>query len=586
MNAASGDSPALLAAREAEAQVLQCLKERKHFLLEAGAGAGKTYSLIEALRNLIAEEGKNLKRDNQRIACITYTNAATAVINSRIDGNPLVYTDTVHAFCWLLIKGFQAVLRTRIAALPAWAERLTEFGAISTQRVDYDLGYRSIDTDAVTLHHDDVLALAVQLLPEPKFQRLVAAKFPFILIDEYQDTNAEVMNALKATLLVRNDGPLIGLFGDHWQRIYEKTCGHVADPQLNEIGKKANFRSATAIVSALNQIRPALPQAVKDEAFVGSAKVFHTNGWAGQRRTGAGGGHWTGDLPADEAHRHLLAFMAKLKVDDGWDFASGTTKVLMLTHNVLASEQGYAALAKVFPYTDQFIKKEDDYIGFFADKLEPACEAYRNKRYGEMFSILGESPRPGSHADKLRWSADMDALLALRLNGTVGNVLDFIRGSTLIRLPEGVLRRDDEAANFQPEAAGDMPERVTRVRNLRAIPYAEVIALDQFIDGHTPFATKHSVKGDQFENVLVVLGRGWNHYNFNQFLEFAAANAVIPADRQTFFERNRNLFYVACSRPTTRLALFFTQQLTDNALATLRAWFGADAVAAFTPPGV
>jgi DNA helicase-2/ATP-dependent DNA helicase PcrA len=585
MNAVADDSPALAAAREAEARVLQCLKARKHFLLEAGAGAGKTYSLTEALRYLIAKEGKNLKRANQRIACITYTNAATAVINSRIDGNRLVYTDTVHAFCWFLIKGFQAMLRTRIAALPAWTERIVAFGGIGTQRVEYDLGHRSINADTLTLHHDDVLTMAVQLLPEQKFQTIIAAKFPFILIDEYQDTNAEVMNALKATLLARDKGPLIGLFGDHWQRIYEKTCGHVADARLNEIGKKANFRSATAVVRVLNQMRPALPQAVKDEAFVGSAKVFHTNTWVGQRRPAAGGGHWTGDLPADEAHRHLLAFMAKLKAEDGWDFAPGKTKVLMLTHNVLASEQGYAALAKVFPYTDQFIKKEDDHISFFADKLEPACEAYRSKRYGEMFSVLAESsPRPSSHADKVRWSAHMDALLELRLTGTVGAVLDFIRDGTFIRLPETVARREDEALAFQAEAGAEMPERVSRVRKLRGIPYAEVIALDQFIDGHTPFATKHSVKGDEFENVLIVLGRGWNHYNFNQFLEFAAADAVIPADRQTFFERNRNLFYVACSRPTTRLALFFTQQLSDAALATLRAWFGADAVAAFASP--
>jgi hypothetical protein len=36
---------------------------------------------------------------------------------------------------------------------------------------------------------------------------------------------------------------------------------------------------------------------------------------------------------------------------------------------------------------------------------------------------------------------------------------------------------------------------------LRAVSYTELIALDQFIDGHTPFATKHGVKGAEFENV-------------------------------------------------------------------------------------
>jgi len=84
------------------------------------------------------------------------------------------------------------------------------------------------------------------------------------------------------------------------------------------------------------------------------------------------------------------------------------------------------------------------------------------------------------------------------------------------------------------------------------------------------------VKGAEFENVLVVAGRGWNLYDFNQMLEFMGGK--ISPDKQSSFERNRNLFYVACSRPKQRLALLFTQQLSATALATLTKLFGADAV--------
>src|SRR3546814_3714825 len=84
----------------------------------------------------------------------------------------------------------------------------------------------------------------------------------------------------------------------------------------------------------------------------------------------------------------------------------------------------------------------------------------------------------------------------------------------------------------------------------------------RFIEGHTPFATKHGVKGAEFENVLVVVGRGWNKYNFAQMLEWIDAGP--PPDKLEFFENNRNLFYVACSRPKVRLALLFTQVLTAN----------------------
>ena len=86
------------------------------------------------------------------------------------------------------------------------------------------------------------------------------------------------------------------------------------------------------------------------------------------------------------------------------------------------------------------------------------------------------------------------------------------------------------------------------------------------------------MKGAEFENVLVVVGRGWSQYNFNQMLELAADDAHIPPNKQTAFERNRNLFYVTCSRPKRRLAILFTQELSAVAMRTASDWFGDDAI--------
>lgn len=581
MNALPEPSPALVAAHEAEVLVSQCLQDNRSFLLEAGAGAGKTYSLVEALKHLIEHEGHTLRRNHQRIACITYTNAATAVIKSRIDGSPLVFVDTIHAFCWSLIRNFQPALRSLVSAMPEWEEKLAEVNGIGIRIVAYELGYRRVTTDTVALHHDDVLKLMVSLLPNEKFQAFLTQQYPFVLIDEYQDTDIVVMSSMKEYLLGRAASPMIGLFGDHWQRIYDKTCGYVAHEALTEIGKKANFRSATRIVDVLNRMRPELPQAVKDERFVGSAIAFHTNTWQGERRSGAGGGHWKGDLPAEAAHAYLATLIRKLE-SDGWDLAPQRTKILMLTHNVLASEQGYDSITKIFSYTDQFIKKEDPLIAYFCDVLEPACTAFRNKRFGEMFSLLGGSgPAVSSHADKVAWSSSMDGLAKIWLDSTIGQVLDHMIQLARPPLPDAVLSALGEATEWHGEEGEEPPRRVQQIRQLREVSYREVIALDRFIDGHTPFATKHSVKGDEFENVLVVLGRGWNKYNFDQFLQWSAEG--VPTDKQDAFERGRNLFYVCCSRPTTRLALLFTQELSDTSLSVLGRWFDGSTEPAPTP---
>lgn len=575
-------SPALIAAREAEALVAQCLADGKNFLLEAGAGAGKTYSLVEVLHSLIKTQGEHLRRTGQRIACLTYTNAATIVIKKRIDANPLVLVDTIHGFCWSLIRGFQPALRKELVTIPSWQERLATAGGLGQQPISYDLGRPRITDSTVSLHHDDVLTLTVKLLSLVKFQDIWAGKFPFVLIDEYQDTNRDMMSAIKEQLFPRKAGPRIGLFGDHWQRIYDKTCGHVSHEALVEIGKKANFRSGTAIVHVLNRIRPELPQEVRDEKFVGSVVVGHSNSWKGTRRKEKGG-HWTGDLPEDVAREYLKAYISKL-TSEGWEFSAAKTKILILTHNLLAAEQGYVHLAKALDDTDMFIKKEDEHIAFFANTLEPACDAYSSRRYGTMLEILNESKRVfSSHEDKRRLAEVMDGLISLRLKGTVANVIDYMLETGFPHVPEAILKKQTEAREWKPQDEEEMPRHVARTRALLEVPYPEVIAVTQFIEGHTPYATKHSVKGDEFENVLVVFGRGWNHYDFNRYLEWEAAKERIPADKQETYERYRNLFYVSCSRPTTRLALLFTQELSSVALGQLKMWFGDQAVSEFVP---
>jgi DNA helicase-2/ATP-dependent DNA helicase PcrA len=250
----------------------------------------------------------------------------------------------------------------------------------------------------------------------------------------------------------------------------------------------------------------------------------------------------------------------------------------MLTHKVLAKEQGYSNLASVFPNNEMFIKKEDPHIAFLVDMLEPICIAFENGDYGAMFAILGGTPAIHSHADKVEWNQSMNELLALRASGSIGSVLDHLRRTMRPRLPETVERRERENERIPADSTAIHDPSQERLRLLRQVSYQEVCALAKFIDGNTPFATKHGVKGAEFENVLAVFGRGWSQYDFNLMLEWASDPKRIPVDKYDAFERNRNLFYVVCSRPKTRLALLFTQHLSNAALCTLRNWFGPEAI--------
>lgn len=68
-------------------EIYQCIDNRESFILDAGAGSGKTWSLVESIKYVIEKQGKENSRNNQKIVCITYTNIAKNEIIDRVENN-------------------------------------------------------------------------------------------------------------------------------------------------------------------------------------------------------------------------------------------------------------------------------------------------------------------------------------------------------------------------------------------------------------------------------------------------------------------------------------------------------------------
>jgi len=569
-------SPAEKASEETLSKIYKALDKGNSFRVEAGAGAGKTYSLIKALHYLIKLKSSTLQKEFQKIACITYTNVATDEIRSRIDNHPSVFVDTIHGFCWSLLQGFQSQIREQIQTLgdDKLNEKIIEAGGLKKQKIVYDLGYRRASEKEIFIHHDNVIQLFTVLLAKEKFTNILKSQYPIIFIDEYQDTNAVLGKTIVSNLIESKSDIQIGLFGDHWQKIYDDGIGEMVSDKIEEIGKNANFRSEKKIVEFLNRMRPKLTQMEKDPTSKGEIKVYHTNNWVGVRRDGKGGGHWTGDLPEFEAGEYFRAVKNKL-IEDGWEFTFENTKILMLTNTVLAREQGYSGITKVFRYPDDYLKMQDKYIDYFVNIIEPVSDYFSNKEYGEMLKAIGmRTPRLKNHNDKKVWNESLNKLVAYRNKGTIGDVIDCLTETQKPRLSAKIEESEEKFNQLKDltEFEDDADQKlVSKIKNLKAVKYAEVVELAKYIDDKTPFSTNHGVKGAEFDNVLVICGRGWNKYNWNQFLSWE--NDGIPVDKEDSFKRNRNLFYVSCSRPKKRLAVLFTQELSDSAMKTLNKWF-------------
>lgn len=568
------------AAQNAQDKINCCIDHSQSFRLEAGAGAGKTYSLIHTLKRLIANRGKTYICRGQKIACITYTNGAKREIARQIDDHPAVTVETIHAFCWGCMSQFQSALRTELGKLARHAEKVAEAGGVGNRRIDYDLGYFGIHEDRITLQHDDVPELMAGFLAMPKFQKIFAETYPVMFIDEYQDTSAVFMGALGTHFLKPKAGPLIGLFGDHWQTIYRDDFDLDTLPNVEGINKGSNFRSVRAVVDMLNRLRPDLPQVVDNKTEHGEARAFHSNTYAGERTNTA---HSKLDTPPDVTRAYVAALREQLE-KEGWDFSPGVTKVLMLTHAALGAEQGYPSIVEIFKsHSDALSKLDDASLEFLGRVVEPLYAAYKAKKYGQMFEVLGRTSALQQPSEKQAWADDMKSLEVLRATGTVGDVLDLLKTTQRPRLADDVNRREAEIASFDPTA--DEPEKpsLDRHRRLRDVKYQELVNLVLFVDGFTPFATQHSVKGAEFQNVLVVFGGGWNQYNWPRMLEYMVDGATPTAAHQKGFNRARNLFYVSVSRPKRRLAALFTQSMSAKSLAVLDKLFAGNVAAVNIP---
>jgi len=79
--------------------IKQCIEDKKCFVLQGGAGSGKT----ETLKNVLEYISEN--HPNKKVACITHTNLAVDEIKSRVGDKYTI--STIHSFLNSIIKDYK-----------------------------------------------------------------------------------------------------------------------------------------------------------------------------------------------------------------------------------------------------------------------------------------------------------------------------------------------------------------------------------------------------------------------------------------------------------------------------------------------
>ncbi|SDC26577.1 DNA helicase-2 / ATP-dependent DNA helicase PcrA [Massilia sp. PDC64] len=566
--------------------IQKAIGEKKNFVVIAGAGAGKTRALVQALIDVRILFGSAFRKNAQQVACITYTNLAVDVIRRRTEADNLFHVATIHGFLWSLINGFdddlRRVLKDEIIPARIAKKRKDAVGASksartaieqikrledglknidSVERIKYDVAGRR-NYSGGKIDHDDVIDIAASLLSSSTvLQMIVSQKYPVILVDEAQDTFPNVMSALNA-LASRDGFPIVGYFGDPMQQIYENRTGNFQGPSGSEVIKiQQNHRCSKEVIKFLNKVRTDIEQVPGAHNLDGSVRIIlaPTEVGRGLRKS------YDDAQLADVRGKFETALT---RIEWSADTSDDTTvKSLFLTRQMIAQRLGFADLNKLFTGDFSSRASEDEFkdgthflIQPFVETLIPVVEATR-KLDGENVTqtLVKTSPmlRPdgvnsrepfGSVVAQLQTA--LSKLVDIWDVATTREILALAQSLKLVELGD----RLNEHLSRQPrtEQYDEMTYGAERedwlVDEFLKFKVKEVVTYREFVLNHTTYSTQHGVKGDEFKRVLVVFDdteASWSHYSFSRVFTPKTAGAQ-PTEGQA--HKTRNLAYVCFSR--------------------------------------
>lgn len=319
-----------------------------HAKIYAGPGAGKTYFLVENVKNIVTTNPLIAQSRARRVLCITYTNAAVDEIKRRLNGfTDCVEVYTIHGFIIEhIIKPFQQDLKSIMESdfgiivnnkgmISSQIEGLGILHGIDKNDIyefikktspkefcNDEFGYSKksmgdveVDNDAFItsileetprqnvfkappkidkrhimplkkyiwsvvkkMTHNEILYFGYRILESnPTALYAIRVRFPFIFIDEFQDTNPLQTLLIK---LIGKKSTVVGVVGDIAQSIYSFQGAQPTDfvnfsiesnRELREYVINDNRRSTENVVNFCNFLRQSDKNVVQT-----SKRVYHS----------------------------------------------------------------------------------------------------------------------------------------------------------------------------------------------------------------------------------------------------------------------------------------------------------------------
>lgn len=675
------DKSKLKEERKVQHKLDDLINKNKSLLFEAGAGSGKTYALVQSVKNLLRNKRHILEKHNQKIAVITFTNVATDEIMQRVGTSPVLEVSTIHERLWSIIKRYQKQLvdihlrklKREIQKEEDKIQKEDRFTNLSKDDKDkfiavmldnkknfydfYDLrakdakeeygkllSVNSIDSkellrniqrfkslvgsiyrfydykNAIKLikqrdrdykevlynhskgidrlaqmeiSHDTLLEYAHDMvIRNPLLQRIIIDEYPYIFVDEYQDTNplvVKLLNKLEQYAIENNRDFFVGYYGDKMQHIYDYGVGdkiHEYHKSLKLIIKKFNRRSTQEVINTINQIRD---DGIKQESIYSDAVGGNVKFYFGEEE-------------------QVSDFIKKYK--DKWEITEeNPLNCLVLTNESIAKYIGISKLYNLFKKSPRYKKGQmfkrlnDELLGKNPDNLGEVQRILHN-----FFKLITDVETNGKTVSNILISDNMRRKITfIELQKLIASIKS-VQGDTLGELLQSLEleymqsnniffkelidyifnfpgRENFDLQQFKVyilQYLGEIEERIVEEEaNLEEGDKAreileELLSIEkeQFLNwynyrmlnnqGPVRYHTYHGTKGDEFPNVIIIMESTLNRRDlFGTYFRYKSNPSKMSTDMQKLFNEARNLLYVATSRAIKNLRIFYINEIDE-----------------------
>jgi len=609
---------------EEEKIIYDCLdiQHPKSFFLFAGAGSGKTSSLVQVLKKFKVEHLPELRQSGKKIAIITYTNAACDVIKHRLNFDSSFAVSTIHSFAWELIQPYTDNIRdyvknslvtdlsdlqdkqnnaksktTKIyfaneSKIRSKRKRLDQLDSI--RRFTYNPNGDNTGRDS--LNHSEVIEIVSSfLLNKELMQKILIQKYPVLLIDESQDTKKELVDALFCIERKYTSTFAIGMFGDTMQRIYmdgKKDLGKNLPEEWAKPAKKINYRCPKRIISLINKIRQGVDNQVQvaNKTKDGTVRLFIINVRVNSNKL--------------SIENKIALHMQSITGDDEWSKGDNSVKILTLEHQMAANRGGFtdffAPLYSVEKFKTGLLDGTLSGVTLFSNQLLPLVVSLRKndsfaiagiiKKYSPLLSSKNLQNAESAISELRKAKEKVNSLWILFDNDkdpSLKSLLIELHHSNLLDIPEVLLPLAERVTSSESEETSEIDIKIKAWEDALEAPFSQFEKYVAYVSDQSRFGTHQGIKGLEFPRVMVILDDEDTKGNSFSYEKLFGAKELSETDRknisegnETTVDRTRRLFYVTCSRAEESLVVvaYTTNSEAVKKTALENGWFAENEI--------